>query len=910
MALVIGNANYVKGELQNPVNDARLISATLDSLQFEVIHKENIATQREMLDAIREFGAKRPNYDIGFIYYAGHGIQVGGQNYLLPTSEIFQEENDVVDYGISVQKFLRAMSSSAENVNILVLDACRDNPFENQWRGTRSLKGYGLAKVPAPTGSLIAFSTNSGETAADGDDENSLYSATLAQELLRSNTSIEQVFKNVRTEVLKQTNGAQRPVEESQLTGGILILVPLDYTKIIQSAQQMLKEDKYYEALEIITSVINDKNYIRSGAYMVRSDVYKKLGKYESSLWDIDRYIDLNRENDYSFTTSKGLITKELLIDAGYLRRGSLNHFFGHYRDAISDYSYIIENSTSEENIMTSFQQRGILYQEIASRYYNTPEYYREKEYLELAIKDYKRVVSGRYEADAYNNMASAYSDMGQYNLAIDAIEKAIEIRPGHHTYMMNRANKLANIGENKKALKQYNAVIDIMPEDAHAYYNRGYLYFKMNQYENALEDYEMVEKMTNERDLLKKLFFYRSKIFLERGDDLEAYLDLSKALEIDVEDHLAYKNRSLALMGLGRYEDAVSDLSKALDIAPYYIELYTVIGDCYLEIGDLDKAIISYEKAILDDIEKDIPPSFALENENDVLDRLVSFYKEASRLNEVVSFISRLDEERDRYKGAPLSLARVYCEMGDTVEAIRTLKNYLKAVPASFEANRDLGTLLLYTKDFENSMLYLQRADTINENDEQVRLSIGLLLFLRGDTELFDLKSAELAEDWPFWSLFQAYLYLQNVGKHPTYAKKTVDILKAYNLENGHNYVSDLMLYSVYRFLGNRIESEISISQALANCCSSFPDRDRNLMAMFNFRNKRMLDLHRIDIILERAGFYFEDNKDKGCSDLKMAIELVEKSDTMRSLYLEDFYFMGETKSLNEIKRTHGYCD
>jgi uncharacterized caspase-like protein len=234
LALVIGNANYDKGELKNPVNDARLIASTLDSLDFDVILKENLSTNREMKTAIREFGTKRPNYDVAFIYYAGHGIQVNDANYLLPTKEIFESEFDVSDFGVSVQSIMRYLRSQTNEVNILILDACRDNPFESNWKNTRSLKGGGLAKIPPPTGSLIAFSTDSGQTAPDGDGENSVYSTSLAKNMLIEDTSIDQVFRNVRAEVLAASNGEQRPVEATQLTGETFILRPGNFEKNIR----------------------------------------------------------------------------------------------------------------------------------------------------------------------------------------------------------------------------------------------------------------------------------------------------------------------------------------------------------------------------------------------------------------------------------------------------------------------------------------------------------------------------------------------------------------------------------------------------------------------------------------------------------------------------------------------------
>ena len=193
LALVIGNANYDKGELKNPVNDARLIASTLDSLDFDVILKENLSTKRDMTAAIREFGAKRSEYDVAFVYYAGHGIQVDDENFLLPTKEVFEEEFDVMDYGVSVQSIMRYLEAQTNEVNILILDACRDNPFESNWNTNRSL------------GSLIAFSTDSGQTAPDGDGDNSVYSISLASLTGFFNPNFFAILQQHRLEFLIDT---------------------------------------------------------------------------------------------------------------------------------------------------------------------------------------------------------------------------------------------------------------------------------------------------------------------------------------------------------------------------------------------------------------------------------------------------------------------------------------------------------------------------------------------------------------------------------------------------------------------------------------------------------------------------------------------------------------------------------
>ena len=268
IALVIGNSNYEKGVLKNPINDAKLISTTLQALNFEVLLHLDVESSRELKSAISEFGEKRPNYDVGFIFYAGHGIQVEGENYLLPINESYDTKYDVEDYGVSVQKILRFLKTEdKDNINFLVLDACRDNPFESTW--SRSAKGNGLAKIPPPSGSLIAFSTDAGNTAEDGTGINSTYAQSLAQNMMKEDISIEQVFKNTRTEVLAATNNRQSPVESSKLTGTTFYLNKTfniynsSYSEIVSRYETMIANNKFGEGLEMLNSYANylkDKN--------------------------------------------------------------------------------------------------------------------------------------------------------------------------------------------------------------------------------------------------------------------------------------------------------------------------------------------------------------------------------------------------------------------------------------------------------------------------------------------------------------------------------------------------------------------------------------------------------------------------------------------------------------------------
>jgi uncharacterized caspase-like protein len=173
LALVIGNGNYVSSSiLANPENDARAIAATLQSVGFTVLKYENL-NQRQMKQAIDEFGLNLKSNDVGLFFYAGHGIQSKGYNYLIPIDAQIQSEPQVEYDCVQADRVLAIMEGSGSKVNIVILDACRNNPFERSW--TRSESGKGLAFMNAPKGTLIAYATSPGSTAADGSGNNGLY---------------------------------------------------------------------------------------------------------------------------------------------------------------------------------------------------------------------------------------------------------------------------------------------------------------------------------------------------------------------------------------------------------------------------------------------------------------------------------------------------------------------------------------------------------------------------------------------------------------------------------------------------------------------------------------------------------------------------------------------------------------
>ena len=217
IALVIGNSDYSSGPLPNPANDAKLVGDALTALGFDVIARRN-ADQVTMKRAIQEFGSRLEKAGpaaVGLFYYAGHGMQLSGRNYLIPTTARIEREGDVEIEAVSADWVIEQMKYARNRLNIVILDACRNNPLSG---GQRSMT-RGLALVNAPHGSLVAFSTAPGGVSVDGDGQNSPYTQALARAMVQRGFAAEQVFREVRVKVLEATGRQQVPWESSSLTG-------------------------------------------------------------------------------------------------------------------------------------------------------------------------------------------------------------------------------------------------------------------------------------------------------------------------------------------------------------------------------------------------------------------------------------------------------------------------------------------------------------------------------------------------------------------------------------------------------------------------------------------------------------------------------------------------------------------
>ena len=213
-ALVIGNAAYPAAPLVNSANDAQAVAQVLQRAGFQVDLRLN-ASQKQMQEAVTAFGDRLKGGGAGLFYFAGHGVQIKGRNFLMPVGAEIQREDEVPYKAVDVQQVLDKMDTAKNRINMVILDACRDNPFA---RSARSTAG-GLSQVDAPIGSLIAFATAPGSVASDGKNANGLYTQHLLANIERPGTPIEEVFKRVRLGVRLDSNGTQVPWESTSLEG-------------------------------------------------------------------------------------------------------------------------------------------------------------------------------------------------------------------------------------------------------------------------------------------------------------------------------------------------------------------------------------------------------------------------------------------------------------------------------------------------------------------------------------------------------------------------------------------------------------------------------------------------------------------------------------------------------------------
>lgn len=306
VALVIGNSDYKISSLRNPVNDALAVSNVLKKLDFEVLVGTNLR-QKGMKRLIDDFGAKIKNGGVGLFYYAGHGMQVNGRNYLIPIDAKIESENEVDIVSVRADEILVKMDDANNRLNIVILDACRNNPFARSFRSSTQ----GLATMDSPSGTIIAYATAPGSVASDGPGDNGLYTHELIENMQIPDLKIEDMFKKVRTSVKLKTNDQQVPWESSSLEGDFYfslssIILAKKMKKTTAEQLRLKKEIEQLELLEAKAQKADDARAKRNAELQKKTALaklkaeelrQKQLEEEQKKLVEMEK-IQLQRKNE------------------------------------------------------------------------------------------------------------------------------------------------------------------------------------------------------------------------------------------------------------------------------------------------------------------------------------------------------------------------------------------------------------------------------------------------------------------------------------------------------------------------------------------------------------------------------------------------------------------------------------
>jgi len=272
IALVIGNAAYPNNELLNPVNDAIAIDKEFKFLGIDSFQYSDLKNV-QFDNYLKDFNEKLNNYEVGVFFFAGHGMQIDGENYLCPIDTDFTDEISAKHSSMPLNKILDIMKKSELYTKILILDACRDNPYERKFRSGHQM---GLAPIYAPLGTIIAFATSPGELASDGAGENGAFTSALLQHIRQQDVKIEELFKQTRNTLYANTNSKQLSWEHTSLMGDFYFSTSQLTNSYSSVYDKNAISDKNFD-LSVDTPIINIIKNLKSCVWNIQNTAIKAI---------------------------------------------------------------------------------------------------------------------------------------------------------------------------------------------------------------------------------------------------------------------------------------------------------------------------------------------------------------------------------------------------------------------------------------------------------------------------------------------------------------------------------------------------------------------------------------------------------------------------------------------------------
>jgi len=569
VALIVGNDHYSKWPLTAAVNDAKTIAAALRTTGFDVDVVTD-ATRRETERAINRFIGKLSPGDVALFYYAGHGIQLEGENYLIPVDFEAQDEADVKYDAYSASRVMDKLDATGARLKIVILDACRNNPF----RITRSTGG-GLAQMNAGRGSFIAFATSPGSVAVeDVKANNGLFTKYLVKELQSPGLTLNEVFDRVRIEVNRASSGAQLPWVSSSVIGDFRFRpavpqpAPVPNVAVAAPANDSNAEVLYWSSVKDSTDPDLFVSYLRRFPTGIYAEIAAKriLASIGASDLSIDAPtpegvakavsragVRYRQQREFEKAIAAFNLSIKLKADDAqtYVQRAFVHYEQRAYERAVTDATEAIRIAP---DVLAAYQIRGDSYlaQSDASR----------------AVQEYDEVLRrDPANAQAQFKRGRAERALNQPEKALADMDKAIE-SGGSAPWYVERGAVLLSLQQHTRAVQDFTTALRIKGDDLNAYLYRCRTYREIGQFPLALADCSAAIRI-NPAEIVPH--FDRGYTYLEAGDPSQALVDLNEAIRLNSQLAVVYVARGFAYLLLNRREPALADFNEALRLRPKF---------------------------------------------------------------------------------------------------------------------------------------------------------------------------------------------------------------------------------------------------------------------------------------------------------------------------------------------------
>lgn len=490
VALVIGNAAYRENPLRNPVNDARAMSAKLKKLGFEVITHENV-TALKYGAVLREFRSKLSPGAVALFFYAGHGLQVNGKNYLPAVDAQIQGEEDVPMQSLDLNQVLLTLEDSKTRMNLVFLDACRNNPYA---RSFRSAAG-GLARVEAPSGTLISYATRPGSVADDGGGTNGLYTTELLKHMETPGQPVEQVLKRVVGGVSDASRGAQEPWMEGSIRGdfyfvpGVPSLSALTPTSEIRNDELQTHTDaartKYLDALASFT--VAEAAFQRFTEYKLKAPIRASLTEKRKLMQAaLDAYSATRKLDVVEFSSATQYRTAEIYrILAAHLmtseRPSGLDDVaLEQYANLLQEQALPFEDKAVEVHTENTALAKQGIYDDWVKKSFKALAALRPTQFA----KKEKSAEPANFNATAQHselsgpleNQVLMHISQENWDSAMESVTAALKVSPRSPFFWNIRGIVLREQGKFSEARAAYEQALMIDPQYTKAHFNLGVL--------------------------------------------------------------------------------------------------------------------------------------------------------------------------------------------------------------------------------------------------------------------------------------------------------------------------------------------------------------------------------------------------------------------------------------------------